>query len=672
MPEVRMPDGVVVRFPDTMSKEQIRSMIATKFPDAVAKQAPEQPPVNGVAPSTARSFLGGYVEGVPLIGGALRSGIDSAAAGVASLVKGSSYEDEKSGVDAVRKMDETAAPTANKVGQFTGSVAPLVPLGAYGPAARVMGVTGPTLMGRAGASAAFSGTLSGADTLARTGDLGEAAKSATIGTVIGGAIPIVGGGLRAAGNAVAERAGSVVRGLRTPKTEAARRVAGAFDMDAASGQTMSQADQAAAAANRQPVMNVDRGGEAVRTLARDAANKNPTAYGALTTAAKDRFDAQGKRVVDLFSRIVGGQTDDVAMRDSLEEAARRSNRVAYAAAENAPSAKALWNNDLATLTSAPAVQGAIREAEKRSANRAAVEGFKAVRNPFSFGADGSVALKPGMTPNLQFWDQVQRNLRGQADKAMRSGDKALASDIGALRSKLLDVVDGAVPEFKAARAGAAAAFGADNAIEAGSKFAASSKMLPEFSKAISKMTPEEKKGFMYGFASHYVDMAKNAPDSRNVINSLFGSQENREKMVMAFGETQAKEIEAFVRVERAMDMLRQSLGNSTTAKQLIASGALGGAASWWFTGDFTTGIVAGAGARFAANQAAKRIDTNVMTEVAELLLSSDPKMVEKALKLAAARPQYMAAVDALMQIAPAASRGLAITGPGLAASQGQE
>lgn len=35
MPRVRMPDGVVVQFPDDMPQEQIKSMIASKFPDAV-------------------------------------------------------------------------------------------------------------------------------------------------------------------------------------------------------------------------------------------------------------------------------------------------------------------------------------------------------------------------------------------------------------------------------------------------------------------------------------------------------------------------------------------------------------------------------------------------------------------------------------------------------------
>jgi hypothetical protein len=40
MPDVRMPDGVVVRFPDGMPEDQIRSLILTKFPD-IGAQAPQ-------------------------------------------------------------------------------------------------------------------------------------------------------------------------------------------------------------------------------------------------------------------------------------------------------------------------------------------------------------------------------------------------------------------------------------------------------------------------------------------------------------------------------------------------------------------------------------------------------------------------------------------------------
>lgn len=43
MPIVKMPDGTQVRFPDDMPAEQIKGMIATKFPEAAAAAQPKEP-----------------------------------------------------------------------------------------------------------------------------------------------------------------------------------------------------------------------------------------------------------------------------------------------------------------------------------------------------------------------------------------------------------------------------------------------------------------------------------------------------------------------------------------------------------------------------------------------------------------------------------------------------
>lgn len=52
MPDVKMPDGTMVRFPDDMPPDQIRGMIAQKFPDAVKGLAPPQ----SIAPPAAQDF----------------------------------------------------------------------------------------------------------------------------------------------------------------------------------------------------------------------------------------------------------------------------------------------------------------------------------------------------------------------------------------------------------------------------------------------------------------------------------------------------------------------------------------------------------------------------------------------------------------------------------------
>lgn len=47
MPVVKMPDGALVRFPDDMPKEQIKGMIASKFPEVSAPQQPQEESYSG-------------------------------------------------------------------------------------------------------------------------------------------------------------------------------------------------------------------------------------------------------------------------------------------------------------------------------------------------------------------------------------------------------------------------------------------------------------------------------------------------------------------------------------------------------------------------------------------------------------------------------------------------
>src|ERR1700754_3106676 len=53
MTDVRMPDGVIVRFSDDTTPEQIRAMIATKFPDFAASVKPAAAVVSPRAPAQA-------------------------------------------------------------------------------------------------------------------------------------------------------------------------------------------------------------------------------------------------------------------------------------------------------------------------------------------------------------------------------------------------------------------------------------------------------------------------------------------------------------------------------------------------------------------------------------------------------------------------------------------
>ncbi|KKC34602.1 hypothetical protein [Devosia psychrophila] len=71
MVDVRMPDGVVVRFPDDMPDDQIRTMIAGKFPQVAQQQqaqalptpmpqkiapVPRPRPMLGMGPGSDQTF----------------------------------------------------------------------------------------------------------------------------------------------------------------------------------------------------------------------------------------------------------------------------------------------------------------------------------------------------------------------------------------------------------------------------------------------------------------------------------------------------------------------------------------------------------------------------------------------------------------------------------------
>lgn len=91
MPDVRMPDGKVVRFPDTMSEQQIRGLIASRYPREVG----EANSANPTQPTGHYSFDPTGIPGVDPatgmresndVGGAFLTGVRRAAEGAAGVM----------------------------------------------------------------------------------------------------------------------------------------------------------------------------------------------------------------------------------------------------------------------------------------------------------------------------------------------------------------------------------------------------------------------------------------------------------------------------------------------------------------------------------------------------------------------------------------------------------
>lgn len=668
---VRGPGGVTVNFPDgtdhaTIDKVMTEATASAQAPDlqsALATKAAAYRDANGLPPPEAAQGIKGdrlaaptagpnYAEPKPDVPGwesALAGGVDALTFGFADELSAGlktgaglwgNYDQTLQEERARLQSEQEANPAEYFGGQVAGAVGTAVALPGIGPL-RTLGTLG--RIGEGVATGAGYGALYGAGSA--NGSLADLGRGAVVGAGIGGASGGLGAGavegLTSLGRAVGSRAGATWRGVTNPDAEAARRVAVARAADDRTGQPRLNAqDEATAALNNQPVLNIDRGGETTRALGRSAANTSPEGRATLSTAVENRFETQGDRTVDTVRRIVGGNTT-ADSREALIQSARTANRPAYARAYAAPEAQAMWDQGLEQLASAPVVQDAIRQATVTGRNAGALNGFPPVRNPFTVDpTTGRLTLAADaqgnrVLPNLQFWDHVKRNL----DK-VGTGEAQQASRV------LRDHLDQLVPAYNQARSGAARAFGAQDALEAGDQFVMSRMENNEARRALGQMSPAERQLFAEGFADSLVRKVQETGDRRNVVNAVFGSRASRERVRIALGPQRADELEAFLRVETLMDRARTAVtGNSTTARQLAELGLAGGAGLAMSGGNvfdprfyLTAALVRGGRA------GARAIDSRVAQRVATMLASPDPAIVRRGVQIVARSDQLFSAL----------------------------
>jgi len=589
-------------------------------------------------PTRTESFLTGAAQGLTA------NFLDEAASGVNALYDvvtgqapngmGAAYERH---LASARRQDRDAQET-NPGTYLTGQIA-----GGVATAPALPGGTG--VVGGMKAGAAY-GAVSGAG--AGEGIEGRAVGAgvgALTGGAVGAAVPAAINGVTAVaksiGNVVSSVAGSA-RGAINAEAEAARRITAARAADAAVGDVADEATVAAGLANGQPLRVIDTGGEKTRALARASANVSPEGRAILDGTVNPRYEAQADRVTE-FIRSMVGTADAGATRETLQQAAKAANRGAYAKAY-AQGSQGVWDDTLAQLVQAPAVQAEIRDAARRSANKAAGQGFKPVRNPFVVAEDGTVSLQEGVTPNLQFWDVVKQGLDDQINALQRNGKGGEAGDLIGLRDALRNRLDEIVPSYREARRGAASAFDAEDALEAGQKFVRSNVSINDARRAVARMTEPERKLFAEGFASDLIDQINRVPDRQSVVNRIFGSPQARQRIEVALGKDKASELEAFIRVEHLMELPRKALqGNSTTTRQLVELGLVSaGGGATWMTGDnrgLAMGVVAAALSRGRA-----KVDARVAQKVAEMLASDDPAVLQQAMKTVSRNPRLMEAI----------------------------
>lgn len=583
---------------------------------------------------------------------------------------GERYSDNLMRQRALDAADEALNPGSRLTGQAAG----LAGTALVAPAVNAVkeGVRGATAL-----NSALTGGLYGLVTGAVEKDGGVSdkvsagAQGAAVGGTLGAVAPTFVRGAEAFARAtgkLAEKAMSPFRSAVTPETEAVRRINAALARDGVTDPAARLAEMQRTGA---PAVLGDVGGETTRALARSAANTSPEGRAALTEATADRFAGQGDRIVDLLRGF--GPSSAGKTLEELQAAARAANRPAYARAYMQGGA-GLWDDNLATLAQAPAVQDAIRSVIKTGANKTVADGMPPIRNPFTTDAAGNLALARQADgsiarPNLQFWDYVSRELRGKAGEAARAGNKDLAGDYTNLRRQLLEQLDAAAPLFREARSGAFKAFQAEDALEAGQKFVTSRMVNDEARKAVAKMKPQERELFAEGFRSDLISKIRETGDGRDIVKAIFGSPAARERVEIALGKAQATQLQAALNVETAMMRLQGALGNSTTARQILELGLTGTAGAYYggSTHGTLTGMGMGALAGIAARQALikgnAKINEALSKRIGEMLASGEVAQLQTLTKMATKSPTVMRFLESVADEAGQISGLTSYTGP---------
>jgi hypothetical protein len=556
------------------------------------------------------------------------------AAGLApieALVSGKfsgSYDRALEKLRARGKEAQERSPVAYGVGNVAGGA--MLPLTAGANA-----VTIPGRMAVGGATGAAVGGISGAGegeglTGKATGALTGAAIGAGIGAV---APPLIEGGIQVARSATAPIR-NAIRGGVSPDAEAARRVGIALERDVRADPNantrLTPQEFAGNVHAGGPATVMDLGGESTRALARSAANTSPEGRAALGQTINDRFEGQTDRVTGWFNHAFNFPNAQ-ARQQAIEQAARTDNRREYRSAM-AQGRGGVWSNELQELANAPAMQDAIRAATRQSQNRSAPD--------VSQGAAAVQArwISPQGTPTLEFWDLVKRQVDQEINVARRAGRNTDVSELTAIKGRLVQNLDTAVPQYQVARGTAAGFFQAENALEAGQNYVTQNFANREVRQQLARMTTEERQLFQDGFVDRYIQTLERSGDRRSVMNQIANSPAAREKIEIALGPQRARELEASLRVEGVMDMARTAVqGNSTTARQLAELGLAGGAGTVGAFGTYnldpaqmTTAAVMG-----AVLAGRRNIDQRVAQRVATMLTSQDPQVVTRGLQIVA-------------------------------------
>jgi hypothetical protein len=398
------------------------------------------------------------------------------------------------------------------------------------------------------------------------------------------------------------------------------------------------------------LMGMDFLGRRGQRLAKDAANLSGDVSARMRDELDQRQSGQRDRIANTINGTFENGLDDP---DSIEQRLRQAydGEVAakYNTADANPNGAHIWTENLQRVLSTSHGQAALKDAITRSADDATLKGQEFAEPVFERGSDGLMQYR-GMRnsagdvdPNatglsFRFWDSVKKTLDDIASVAFRAGDKSAGAGPSTSARMLRDEIDAVVPEYREARAGASAYFGAGDAMEAGRKYAGNigSTATVQMRKGMRAMGPAERQMFQQSFASEMLAKLDRKGDGANLVRD-FDTPASRKKIAEVLGDHAAGAIEAAIRREKIMRISRDALSRgSDTAANMLSNAALGAGLDYTMgTGTGYAGLAAAfapqnllkaatrGGLRFARGKQAEAY----AQRMSQLLLERDPQVI---------------------------------------------
>ena len=611
MPDVTMPNGDIVNFPDDMPKEQIKSLIASKFPEFSQIK-----PMQASQPTKEYSGLRSFAEGAVDMG-TFGFG-DEIVSKLASMASGVPYEDIKAQANLQKEETQTQHPYAYGSGQLAGAIgtpvlaAPkVVAKGLANVASK--GFT-PSLAASSGLGA-VSGGIYGAGS--GEGSLQERLPDAQTGFLYGGAGGAIGSGVaRVAAPVVgglAKRAMKLFPKKKLPQVQTALTPQQTASQLAQTQQSLPPVKESAKAAS-----------VVLKQLKKDFGEELDTLIDAYKKGDMSLAEFYGKRTSSLAQGAAVYPSGRAIAEKSLGEKTGGSyDRVLSAIRKNISGVDSYYTNadDLINVGRAKAAP-LYEKAYEQSIDNTDVLMIPEIQSALKQAYKKYPSELAGAEPNsIKALDYAKRVLDDQVGKAQRAGEINFARSRTIITKNLLNAMDEASPAYKQARSKAGDYLSVNNAMEQGRKALRDDSEIIE--KTLKGLGDQEKQAYKIGLGKAVRDEIGKVSEGANPYKRILGSPEKRAKIQKVLSPKEYIDFEQSLRAEDDLFNFRNKvLGGSPTAdkleaQKLIEAGAidsLSGVPKRTFTEALTT----------FKTKLLDGMNDNTAAKVSEILYETDP------------------------------------------------